>query len=144
MPKKTITTNAKIGAGYEIDLTTRHFNLKVDQPKPSGKDIAPTPLEYLFFGLGACACTIGRIIADQKRIDLKSINATVDGDIDTDYLLGLTTEGRAGFTSIRLNIEVEANLSDEEKEAFVKEIARRCPVSNNIEEISHVEWNIKK
>ena len=140
MPKKLVSAKATIGSSYEIDLTTRQFSFKVDQPKPSGNDIAPTPLEYFFAALGACACTIGKIVSDQKKIDLNSINVDVEGDVETDFLLGKTKEGRAGFTSIRVNIEIDANASDQEKRELVDEIKRRCPVSDNIENISNVEW----
>ena len=142
MPQKTVSVQANMGKTYEVDLTTRHFSMKIDQPKPSGNDLAPTPLEYLFFAIGACACTIGRIVAEQRKIELNSIKANVEGDIDTNYLLGKTTDGRAGFTSIRVNVEVDANLTKAEKEEFLAEVFKRCPVSDNIEKISNVEWKL--
>ena len=142
MPRKTVAVKANMGKSYEVDLATRHFSLKIDQPKPSGNDSAPTPLEYLFFALGACACTIGRIVAEQRKIELNSMNVQVEGDINTDYLLGKTKEGRAGFTSIRFIIEIDANLNAEEKKAFVEEVMSRCHVSDNIEHQSNVSWEI--
>ncbi|MCL2062909.1 MAG: OsmC family protein [Candidatus Cloacimonetes bacterium] len=143
MPQKNVAVKANLGKTYEVELLTRHFTLKIDQPKPSGNDSAPTPLEFLFFAIGACACTIGKILAEQRKIELKSMKVDVDGDIDTDYLLGKTNEGRAGFSNIRLNVEIDANLNKDEKEEFLKEVLRRCPVSDNVENSSNVLWKIK-
>ena len=131
--QKKVTINANVGNTYEVTLTTRHFTQKIDQPKPSGNDAAPTPLEYFLFALGACTCTIGKIVAEQKKIKLNSINANVEGDIDTDYLLGKTKEGRAGFTNIRIKVEVDADLTEEEKKLFIDEVLHRCPIHDNIE-----------
>ena len=136
--QKTVTINANVGNTYEVSLTTRHFSMKVDQPKPSGNDAAPTPLEYFLFALGACTCTIGKIVAEQRKIKLNAINANVEGDIDTNYLLGKTKEGRAGFTNIRIKVEVDADLNDEEKIEFINEVLHRCPIHDNIENSTNI------
>ena len=132
MPHKTVTIQTKIADSYEVQAQARQFNLIVDQPAPTGKDAAPTPLEYFFISLGACFCSIGKIIAEQRKIDLKSINVKIEGDINTDFILGLKTGGRAGFTDIRVHAEIDAPMSDEEKHEFINEIERRCPIADNI------------
>ena len=136
MPKKQVEATARIGDSYLIDLKTRQFSLQIDQPAPSGKDAGPTPLEYYLCSLGGCMCTIGKTIAQQRKIDLKSIDVKIVGDIDTDFLLGKTKEGRAGFTEIKMYVTIDAPLSQEEKEAFVEEIEARCPLADNTKEKS--------
>jgi uncharacterized OsmC-like protein len=143
MPKKTVDITASAGESYEIDLKTRHFSLKIDQPKPSGKDSAPTPLEYFLFALGGCMCTIGKTIAEQRKIALKAIEAKISGDIDTDFLLGKTKEGRAGFTEIKMELLIDAPISQQEKEALAKEIEARCPLSDNIQEKTKMKIEVK-
>lgn len=141
MPNKTVSVQANItDQSYEVSLKTRHFTLKIDQPEPSGRDSAPTPLDFFLFSLGACTCTVGKIIAEQKKIDLKSIDVKIDGEINTDFLLGKTKEGRAGFYNIKVHTQIDAPMSKEEKEEFLKEIDKRCPLSDNIQEISSVSF----
>jgi len=89
-------------------------------------------MEIFLASLPACICAIGRIIANQKRLDVRSIDVDVEGSIDKDFLLGKTEDGRAGFTEIVTNVKVDADMTQEEKEAFVEEIERRCPIADNI------------
>ncbi len=46
--------------------------------------------------------------------------------------MGKTDEGRAGFTEIRTYIDVDADMTMVEKQAYIEEIERRCPIADNI------------
>ena len=50
-----------------------------------GTDEGPNPLEIFLSSLPACICTIGRIIAMQRKIDLRGIQVEVEGDINKDF-----------------------------------------------------------
>jgi uncharacterized OsmC-like protein len=139
MPKKTVKINAKMTSGWDVELKARHHSLKIDQPKPTSADVAPNPLEFFFFSLGACFCTVGKIIAAERNIDLKAIDVKVEGDINTDFLQGKSFEGRAGFTAIRVSAMIDADISDSEKLDFAKDIERRCPIVDNILNDSMIE-----
>lgn len=132
----TIKLNAKMGAGFRTEIGCSH-PFVIDQPKNSGgTDEGPNPLEIFLSSLPACLCAIGRIIAMQRRINLRGIEVEVEGDIDKDFLMGKTTEGRAGFTEIRSFVKIDADLTDEEKTAFLHEIEKRCPIADNMAEKS--------
>ena len=143
MPSKKVEANARIGDSYLIDLKSRQFEFQIDQPAPAGVDSAPTPLEYFLAALGGCMCTIGKTIAQQKKIDLKSIDVKIEGDIDTDYLLGRTKEGRAGFTEIKMFVTIDADMSQSEKEVFAAEIESRCPLADNVTRQSCINVIVK-
>lgn len=132
MAISTIKVGAQMGTGFTTQITCSH-PFTIDQPKMSGgNDEGPNPLEVFLSSLPACICAIGRIIANQKRIDLKGIEVQVEGDIDKDFLLGKTEEGRSGFTEIRSFVNIDADLTKEEKEEFLNEVAVRCPIADNI------------
>ncbi len=119
--------------GFAIESTIRGHKIRIDQPvSVRGTDTGPTPLEYLFVSLGGCVCTIGRIIAIQRKLPIRSIRARVEGTLDTDVLKGKSTESRAGFESIRVITEIDADLTLEEKRELLEEIDRRCPISDNL------------
>lgn len=123
--------SAKMGEKFSTQINCSH-PFTIDQPKiAGGNDEGPNPLEIFLSSLPACICAIGRIIANQRRINLRGIEVEVEGDIDKDFLMGKTTEGRAGFTEIRSFVYIDADLSKEEKEDFLKEIAVRCPIADN-------------
>lgn len=128
-----------MGAGFSTKVNCSH-PFVIDQPKAGGgNDEGPNPLEVFLSSLPACICAIGRIIANQRRIDLRGIDVEVEGDIDKDFLLGKTAEGRAGFTEIRSYVDIDADMTKQEKEEFLQEIAKRCPIADNIKEKSIVK-----
>jgi putative redox protein len=132
MAISTVKVGAEMGASFTTQIKCSH-PFVIDQPKMGGgNDEGPNPLEVFLSTLPACICAIGRIIATQRKIELRGIDVQVEGDIDKDFLLGKTTEGRAGFTEIRSFVNIDADMSVEEKEAFLNEIEVRCPIADNI------------
>lgn len=127
-----VSVKSVLHEGFKIDVTSSH-NFVIDQPVAGGgTNAGPNPLEVFLSSLAACVCTLGRIIATQRRINLRSIEAHTEGDIDKDFLLGKTTEGRAGFIEIRTIVTIDADLTEEEKVELLHEIERRCPIADNI------------
>lgn len=138
MATTTMKISGKVREGFRTEIgCSKPF--VIDQPaNMGGNGEGPNPMEVFLSSLPACICAIGRIISNQKRLNVRGIEATVEGDIDKDYLMGKTTEGRAGFTELRLYVDIDADMSYEEKEAFLKEIEDRCPIADNIANISTI------
>jgi putative redox protein len=139
MSNSVIKVSASMGQGFTTRVNCSHSFI-IDQPKSAGgNDEGPNPLEIFLACLPACICAIGRIIANQRKLVLRGIDVEVEGDIDKDFLLGKTTEGRAGFTEIRSFVYIDADMTKEEKEAFLLEIAVRCPIADNIAQKSVIK-----
>jgi len=86
----------------------------------------------MLFAIGGCIGTIGRIAAFQQKISMRSMQVTVEGDYNPAGLLGKETDDRVGFTEIRISAEIDADLSDDQKQAFLDEVCRRCPLHDNL------------
>ncbi len=136
---KKVAVEATLGAGFTIESQIRGHKLYVDQPADAGgRDAGPTPLEYLFLSLAGCIATLARIVAKQKRIDLRGVRVGVSGELDVSVLLGRGAENRSGFTGITVTVDIDADLSREEKAHFLEEVDRRCPVSDNLKALTPV------
>lgn len=139
MAISTIKVSGEMGRTFSTKINCSH-PFVIDQPKMAGgNDEGPNPLEVFLCSLPACICAIGRIIAQQRRIKLNGIRVTAEGDIDKDFLLGKTTEGRAGFTEIRSYVDIDAEMTSEEKQSFLEDIAARCPIADNIAKSSVIK-----
>ncbi|MEE9369588.1 MAG: OsmC family protein [Pontiella sp.] len=133
MAKKTVTIESKLNDKFVIETDVRGHKIIIDQPaNAAGTDTGPTPLELVLVSLAGCIGTIGRIVAMQKQIALRGMEIRVEADIDTDGLLGKPIDGRIGFEGFTVSVKVDADMTDEEKEAFIREVDRRCPVSENL------------
>jgi putative redox protein len=130
---KTISISAKLDEKFKVEVKAGDRIIYVDQPKAAGgSDEGPNPLEYFFTSLAGCIATAARIIANQKKIKLNGMDMKIEGDFDTEILLGKSTENRAGMTGIKVTLNMDSDISKKEKEAFIHEIENRCPVSDNI------------
>jgi len=131
--KKTLKTTANWKGGMRVDAQARDHEVVIDQPPAGGgEDAGANPMEYLLFALGGCLGTIAAIIANQERIKLQAFDVSIEGDYDPAFLLGKTEEGRAGFSEVRVSVNIEADMTDEEKQDFFDRIDARCPISDNM------------
>lgn len=142
---KKIKTHATWMGGMRVDAQARDHTVIIDQPQGmGGKDEGANPMEIQLFALGGCLGTVAAIIANQERIDLQSFEVDIEGDFDSNYLLGKTTEGRAGFTEIRVSVKIEADgLSDEDKKDFLDRVDARCPITDNLVDKTDVVFTLK-
>jgi len=133
MAKKTVSIESNLSESFVIESYVRGHKGVIDQPAIAGcNDTGVTPLELVLVSLAGCIGSIGRIVAMQQRIALRGMKIKVEGGLDVDGLLGKPIDGRIGFEEITISVDVDADLSDAEKESFIHEVDRRCPVSENL------------
>ncbi|MDD3276601.1 MAG: OsmC family protein [Kiritimatiellales bacterium] len=133
MATKTVKVESVLDEKFKIECTSHGRTVIVDQPaNAGGTDAGPTPLEYLMVSLAGCIGTIARIMAMQKRIALRGMKITVEGDINVNGLLGKPTDDPVGFKEFRILADIDADMTVEEKEAFIHEVDARCPISFNL------------
>lgn len=141
---KKVTIEAKQIHGFRIETKSRQHIAYVDQPPVGGgEDSGPTPLEYLFISLAGCIITIGHLIARQRRYNVRGIEVSVEGEVDTEVFQGKSTANRAGFQSIRVITRIDADMTQVEKEQFLHEIDARCPISDNIHNLTPIEFVVE-
>ena len=136
---KHMRVEAHMGERFKIESKIGNHTVVVDQPKTGGgEDAGPAPLEYFFLSLAGCIATIARIAARQKRIVLRAMDVTVEGELDVEALMGRNPDAHSGFSGITVKVKMDADMTNEEKEAFLHEVDRRCPVSDNIHNVTPV------
>lgn len=141
---KKVEVSASLKEKFRIEGQMGKHSAVVDQPKEAfGDDAGATPLQYILFSMAACQATLARIIAMQKRIDLRKYEVSVEGELDTDVLLGKSDAARCGFQKIHVRIEMDADMSEDEKNAFIHEVDKRCPVSENLLNSTPIEISLR-
>ena len=136
---KQVHVEAHMGDRFKIESRIGNHTLYVDQPKTGGgEDAGPTPLEYFLLSLAGCIATIARIAARQKRIVLRSMDVKAEGALDIEGLMGRNPDAAVGFTGLTVTVKMDADMTTDEKEAFLREVDRRCPVSVNIHDTTQV------
>ena len=133
MALKTIKVHGEMGAGFAVNIRCGQHQITMDQPKQAaGQDSGPTPLELILAAVAGCFGTIGRFIAHQRKVELHGMRFELEADYDPDGLLGRNAAVRPGFQALRVMVEINADLSPAEKQAFLEEVERRCPLADNL------------
>jgi putative redox protein len=144
MPIKKICVDAAQIDGFKIETKSRQHIAYVDQPTTAGGvDSGPTPLEYFFISLAGCVVTIGHIVAKQRHLPVRKIETHIEGELDTDVFMGKNAVTRAGFSGIKVVVKIDGDMSQEEKELFIRDVDARCPISDNIHNLTPVEFVVE-
>jgi uncharacterized OsmC-like protein len=123
-----MTVNAFSGAGGEHEHKSPHL-IDADHPVVlTGTDNGPTPVEYLLVGLAGCLTAGIANIAAARRVQLRSVTATVEGDIDLQGILGLSDEVRNGYEQVRVRFEIDADAPAEKIRQIVDQSRARSAV----------------
>lgn len=130
---KTVSIAARLDEKFKVEVKTGDRTIYIDQPAVfGGTDAGASPMEYFLASYAGCIGTTARIMAGQKKINLSGMGIEIEGSLDPAIIYGKSKEGRAGFTGVKVTLNIDSDMSKEEKAAFVKELESRCPVSDNI------------
>src|SRR5262245_24154616 len=94
----------------------------------ASEDHGPTPVEYVLVGLASCLTAGVAAVAQNRGIQLKSVKATIEGDMDILGILGGDPEVRNGYNTIRVNFEIDADADADEIAALVAQSQKRSAV----------------
>jgi uncharacterized OsmC-like protein len=128
-----ITLVAKGGEGdapvsCSVDLGRALYEAQA-HPGVGGPGTGACSGDLLLGALAACSQLTCQMVATAMGLETTRIEAKVEGDLDLRGTLGLDREVGAGFSAIRLRIEVDApGASQEELDALARKTERYCTV----------------
>jgi len=122
------TVGGFFGLGEEQDRG-KSFTIDTDHPEVfAAQDHGATPVEMVLSGLAGCLTAGVASVAQHRGIQLHSVTATIEGDMDLQGILGIDPDVRNGFRSIRVHFEIDANASEDDIKALVAQSQRRSAV----------------
>ena len=87
-----------------------------------------TPVEMVLAGLAGCLTAGIAAVATNRGVQLRSVTATVAGDMDIQGILGIDRDVRNGFGGITVRYEIDADASRSDIEAIVAQSQKRSAV----------------
>src|SRR5262249_42867940 len=107
------------GLGAE-QSRNKTFTVEADHPQVfAAEDNAPTPVELVLSGLASCLTAGVAAVAQRRGIQLHSVKASLEADMDIQGILGIDDEVRNGFGAIRVHFDIRADASEDEIKALV-------------------------
>jgi len=118
------------GSGWvATDIASRQHEYVVDEPASlGGDDSAANPVEYALGALISCQVVTYRFWAARLGIRLDDVRISAVGDLDVRGFFGLDDAVRAGFSEIRLDVELTGPETDERYAELHDAVDAHCPV----------------
>lgn len=121
------------GAGAEDTSRDKDFVFTNGEPPVLlGHNEGANPVEFLLHALAGCVTTTTVLHAAARGIKLRKLSTELVGDIDLQGLLALDDSVPAGYESIRINMNIEADCSEEELSELIAFAQRHSPVCNTV------------
>ena len=139
--RTTIDGFSGLGSEQERGKT---FTVEADHPEVfAAEDKAPTPVELVLSGLASCLTAGVASVAQHRGIQLRYVEAMVEGDMDIQGILGIDPDTRNGFKAIRVSFVIDADATTDELNALVAQSQKRSAVFDIITNPTNVFVDVK-
>ena len=129
-------STSKVQGFFGLGEEQRHkteTSFEADHPEIfASEDHGVTPVEYLLVGLASCLTAGVAAVAQNRGIQLRSVESTVEGHHDIRGILGADSDVRNGFNDIKVTFKIDADASKPEIEALVAQSQKRSAVYDAI------------
>lgn len=123
------TVTGFFGARQEI-AHRQTFTMDADEPAIlAGSDNGANPVEHLLHALASCLTTSMVAHAAVRGIAIRSVESSLEGEIDLRGFLGLSPSVPKGYTAIRAAFRIDADPKDLDR---IRELAKSSPVFNTL------------
>ena len=116
------------GLGEEQSHKSEFF-FETDHPEIfAAEDQGATPVELVLVGLASCLTAGVAAVAQNRGIQLRSVEARLEGNMNIAGILGVDADIRNGYDHIKVAFHVDADASREDIEALVAQSQKRSAV----------------
>jgi uncharacterized OsmC-like protein len=116
------------GLGEEQKHKTE-FSFDADHPEIfASEDLGVTPIEFVLVGLASCLTAGVAAVAQNRGVQLRSVEAKLEGTMDIQGILGIDRDVRNGYDDIKVTFHIDADASKTEIEAIVAQSQKRSAV----------------
>jgi uncharacterized OsmC-like protein len=122
----TVTGFTGLGA-EQAHRTTYEYD--IDHPECfASEDNGATPVEVVLVGLAGCLTAGVASVAQMRGIQLRSVTATIEGQMNVLGILGADPDIRNGFDAITVRFAIDADASREDLQALLAQAQKRSAV----------------
>ena len=109
----------------------------------ASEDMGATPVEYVLVGLASCLTAGIAAVAQNRKIQLRSVKSTLEAGMDLAGILGIDSDVRNGFSGIKVIFEIDADATREEINALVAQSQRRSAVFDIVTNPTNVTVEVR-
>ena len=125
-------SQTKIQNYFGLGEEQRHrteFSFEADHPEIfASEDLGATPIEFVLVGLASCLTAGVAAVAQNRGIQLRSVEAKLEGSMDIRGILGIDSDVRNGYDDIKVTFHIDADAPRKDIEAIVAQSQKRSAV----------------
>jgi uncharacterized OsmC-like protein len=125
-------TQTKVQGFHGLGEEQKHkteFSFDADHPEIfASEDLGATPVEYVLVGLVSCLTAGVAAVAQNRGVQLRSVEAKIEGSMDIQGILGIDSDVRNGYDDIKVTFNIDADASKKDIEAIVAQSQKRSAV----------------
>jgi uncharacterized OsmC-like protein len=130
------------GLGQEQKHKTT-YSFDADHPEIfASEDNGVTPVEFVLVGLASCLTAGVAAVAQNRGIQLRSVEAKLEGSMDIQGILGIDSDVRNGYDDIKVTFVIDADASKKDIEALVAQSQKRSAVYDIITNPTNVSVTV--
>ncbi len=141
-------STTKIRNFFGLGQEQRHkteFHFEADHPEIfASEDLGATPVELVLAGLASCLTAGVAAVAQNRGIQLRSVEAELEGSMDIQGILGIDGDVRNGYDDIKVTFKIDADASQADIEALVAQSQKRSAVYDIITNPTDVAVEVQK
>ena len=139
-------SETKIEGFHGLGQEQKHrssFSFDADHPEIfASEDHGITPVEFMLVGLASCLTAGVAAVAQNRGIQLRSVEARVEGTMDIQGILGIDSEVRNGYDDIKVTFNIDADAPRKDIEALVAQSQKRSAVYDVITNPTNVSVQV--
>jgi uncharacterized OsmC-like protein len=121
------------------------FTYDADHPLAfAAQDNGITPVEYVLVALGSCLTAGIASIAQQRKVQLRSVQAIVQAEHDLHGILGADSQIRNGFTGVTVSYQIDADATTDQLKALIAQSQKRSAVYDILTNPTHVTVELSR
>ena len=125
----TLKAEGRLGEGVTCSVETGKALVEAGlHPATGGTGMSACSGDMLLQALVACAGVTLGAVATALGLKLRDARVKAEGDLDFRGTLGVAKDAPVGFRAIRLNFEIDGDLTDEQRATLMKLTERYCVV----------------
>ena len=125
-------SRSTIESFYGLGSEQKHkspYTVDADHPEVfASEDKGATPVELVLAGLASCLTAGVAAVAQARKIQLRSVSATLEAGMDIRGILGADEDVRNGFDGVKVTYKIDADASPDDRKAIVAQSQKRSAV----------------
>lgn len=132
MSTKTVNVLGYAKDNSQFVVKAQSFDIRISKNEHFPELEGPSPIEYILAGYAGCINAVGKLVAKEQGIVLKSLQVEITGTLSLDKYQGKISYERAGFKSVEVVVKPTSDASLEALQEWLIAVENRCPVQDNL------------